>query len=208
MGRIILAFIIGGIALIVFGAREMMLGRVAKPTPQEMTCSQLCTSGPGDNAHIAMTEFIPCTFSCVVKESKRRSSWAGAWVPLVPRDGDYAKTLMAMVDENGEIDGELPVPQDVKVVAWVPKARDEADLLRLEGTTRLQGMVINEISGLGTKERQLLQQSYPQSNFNTCYVFEVGRTPTGIAGSVGMIAGGAAVAGLPIGLMVLRRRNG
>ena len=69
-------------------------------------------------------------------------------------------------------------------------ARNSGDVERLAAEDTLTGMVINEIDGLGSEERKLLESSYPGVDFKQVLIFEPGRKPMSTGAVYGMLGGG------------------
>ncbi|MCG3138202.1 MAG: hypothetical protein HJJLKODD_02063 [Phycisphaerae bacterium] len=208
MNRFTLAMIIGGGALIYFGIQESRLSSAAGKTPQTMTCQELSDKGPGENAHVIMTDFLLWDEQFVYesKSSSSSSSWTNVWVPAIPLNGDFHKKLLSMIGEDGELTGSLPEPP-IQVIVKSGKISNDAGLMLLGEQPTIQGMVVNEIESLDSKERRLLEESYPHVNFDRCWILHHGRQPSGSGKLVGMIGGGLALAGVGI-VMMIRARAG
>ncbi len=206
MFRILLGLIVLGLILIWTGYRESNLSAVAKDVPQSMSCADLAAKGPGDNAFIELSDFLLTTSSYVYEEKKGR--WRKVWVPAVPLHGEYHNRLLAIVnDTTGTAPDNIPLPQDIRVIVQDGDARNDNDVEELASRNVIRGMVINEIAGLDNDTRTLLTESYPHVDFEQCYVFEVGRTPSGSGGLIGYFGGGAALLALGIGGLVFRSRK-
>ena len=80
---------IGGIALSVYGFREWQLGSSASGTPQQISCLQLEKNGPGNNAHVRLTEFIALRNFVFQKRSHTDSDFSMVFIPVVAENGGY-----------------------------------------------------------------------------------------------------------------------
>src|SRR5262249_23115044 len=67
----------------------------------------------------------------------------------------------------------------------------------------VQGLVINVVSPLSSKEKDLIRDSFPSINFDKLLILEEGRTPTSALWSTSLIFGGIAVLLGGIGLLGL-----
>jgi hypothetical protein len=112
MFRIKIALLVGGIVLVVFGVQEWRLSQEAKEAPQTISCGDLSAKGPGDNAHIVLTDGLLCGDSFVYEAKKNNPKWNTVWVPIVPKDGEYIEKIRQMIaDGGGKINGPLPPPR-------------------------------------------------------------------------------------------------
>jgi hypothetical protein len=175
-----------GISLIVLGCREIMLWRIASDRPQVLRCADLGRNGPRSNAHVLLCDFRLCDSAFVYEE--RRGQWTQAWVPAVPR-------YEALDTGPGAAPGGAgpPAAPAVRVLVKMPRARSVADVVQAARQETLQGMVVNAIERLGRVERATLERSYPEVDFDACWILELDRRPAGFAAIVGSLGGGAAL---------------
>lgn len=197
MLRLKLLPLVIGCVLLFIGYQETRLASIASTTASDVTLADLERSGSGDNAHLRVSDFVLCTWDYVVTE--RKGKWSVAWVPAVAQDGRwFQEEIVAHLDENGQWpDGvDMPRPTDVKVVFKLTKARNDLDVAKVAAADSIEGMVINEIEGLDRGERDLLESSYPTSDFSSVTLFEPERQPMGMTALVGLILGGLVSMGL------------
>jgi hypothetical protein len=209
MARLLLVIIVLGGAMVFAGVQQMRLASGAKPEPQTLSCAKLIESGPGDNAHVVMTHFIMVNSSFVTETGKSGGRWKNVWVPVVPLGGDYEKQLLAMARPDGRLPASMtmPKPREIRMIVNSSKVGTEEELGALAGQDTLQGMVVNKVSSLGSKQKKILADSYPGVNFDDVLVLEHGRKPSTAAKSLGVIAGGGALALAGVGGFVVRRRR-
>ena len=196
MGRIKLLLVIGGIVLAFFGVQEARLASGAKPEPKAITCGELSASGPGDNAHVSVSDCLPLT-QAFVYESKSKSdtsTWSTVWVPVVPRDGEYVKMLRDKVAAGEDLKANLPPPTDIRVLLKSKKVHNQGELAMIESAETLTGLVTNKTESIGSQEKKYLSESYPGIDFTKCYILDHERKPAGSAQIAGMIGGGAVLA--------------
>ena len=177
MGRFVLVLIIIGAVLTFAGVQEMRLSSAAKPEPQEISCSELIENGPGDNAHVLLKDFL--ITPAFVYETGKSGNWKTVWVPAVPH------TMQS-------------VPNDVRLIVKSSRIRSESELDTLANQDKLQGLVVNKIASLGSKERKILTQNYPKTDFDKVYILEHGRQPASAGKSYGMMGGGLVLATLGV----------
>ena len=168
------------------------LNRGAKDTPQSITCDQLAAFGPGDNAHVELTDFRLCIDAYVYR--RKLTGWKGVWVPAV------AKTAADAWEQETEAGGAPKVP---RVIVKLPKAKNGRDVARAAEQATIRGVIVNRVESLGGEEKRLLSEKYPGIDFDRCWILQSGRRPAG-SGGVLILLGFAAVAGL-VGLWPVLR---
>lgn len=162
--------IIGGF-LLVTGLKEMRLASAASTTPQDISCMELAKNGPGKNAHVRLSDFLT-TGGGVFQKEENADTWQMVWLPLMPIDGDFADR--------------------VRVIVKSSKVHTQADVDNFNDQHQtLTGMVINQVESMSAKEKRLLQQRYPDSDMDACWIIEEGREPASSAKYCGMMLGGA-----------------
>ncbi|HEX3146666.1 MAG TPA: hypothetical protein VHR66_01105 [Gemmataceae bacterium] len=165
-----------------FGFKEKDIASASTQAPETITLKNLLARGIDGNANIVLTEFVPC--DNYVYESKG-SVWKSAFVPVVPKD-------------QADPGGHGGSPSAVKAIIFSTKARNENDLYSRVSQQQLAGLIVNKIRPLESKEKKLLLDSYPQSDFSTCVIIQEGREPASEEKTALMIYGG--IAGIVIGL--------
>ena len=188
MRRIFFALLVIGGVFVFLGIQEYRLSKVAKADAQTITCARLAAKGPGDNAHVRLTEF-EFTENYIYQEQKRSTQWRTSYVPAVPPRvlGD-------------------PAVRVVKVLIKSNKARNEDQLYAL-GQAPIEGVVVNKIAALGSDERRLLKESYPDIDFDTCWIVEAGKAPASTGKLMGMIGGGAGLSIVAAGLLLVAAKR-
>jgi hypothetical protein len=173
-----------GVMFVFYSFREMRLAVAASETPQRLTLAQLAANGPGDNAHVVLTDFALCDgYVCLVKVGRferlitgsdpTRKHWEGVFVPLVPLTPELRQRRA-----RGEAVGRQPAPGNVRVLLLSYAVHGVADLDRLDTQPQVRGMVINSIKSLDAKTASLLRELYPGTDFGNCLIFQEGRLPS------------------------------
>jgi hypothetical protein len=188
MGKKYLAIVlvIVGCVLGWLGIQEWRLSAGAEDKPHEITLKDLIARGPGDNAHIILKDFIPCENFLYVGK-KDSDHWKEAWVPVIPLDDPNKINLK---------------PTSFRAILKCSNVHNQGELERLAGKSPLQGMVMNEIESLGDKEKEVLRGSYPQTNFDRCWIIEPEREPAGLAKIGGYLGGGVVLMGVALFLFL------
>lgn len=190
MFRIKLIVLVVGCVLVYFGVQEARLSSTTKSQPQPISLAQLASNGPGDNAHVEIRDFL-CSPSFIYESKEGSNKWTCCWVPAVSLDSEYAAQLNAMlVANNGVLPNSFPDPKSFNVILKMPDVESERDFERIAAQDTAQGVVINLIEGLGGEEKKILKQSFPGVDLDACYIVEIGRQPSGVAKTAGLIGGG------------------
>ena len=169
-----------GLAGLYLGVQEWRLSRSARATPEHLTCEQLGDHGPGDNAHVIMSDLMLCDSAYVYRPEREGSPlWAEAWIPAVPRGSAYCQEI-ARLKQADRKRRTFPPPDDFRVLVKLTSTGAALDLSAptLNEFTRretLEGLVVNKIEKLDDEERKLLADSYPHVDLKRCWILEVGR---------------------------------
>jgi hypothetical protein len=208
MFRIKLVMIIGGGMLVWFGVQEWRLAQAAKETPQTISCADLSANGPGDNANIVLTDSLICVDSFVYEGKKNSTTWSKVWVPVVPSNGEYVQQIKELIEKNGgNLNITPPPPQNIKVILTSNKIPSQAEIGALTQQSSITGLVTNKIESLGNKQRKILEESYPGTDFTKCWIVDHDRQPSGMGKVAGMAGGGLVLSLVGVGMLVAGRSN-
>ena len=120
-------------------------------------------------------------------------TWTNVWIPVVP-------------SEEGNQAAKAPLrPTNVKALFFSTKIRNETELRSRLNEPRT-ALVTNRILSLDTEIRDLLQKSYPDTDFNKCLIIQEGRTPFSRE-VVYMLGAGAGWALLSLGVFLAAWRS-
>jgi hypothetical protein len=176
IGALVVAGILGYMTYV-----EGTMALQSSATPETISLKKLIARGPDGNAHIIITDFALC--ENLVNQANERSKdvWTQVWIPVVP------------IDEV-DPDARIPVtPRNVKALVFSTNVRNAIEVETRLAKPSIQGMVTNRISSLETKIRALLQQSYPDTDFDKCLIIQEGRAPFSV-GLVFLTGAGAVLA--------------
>jgi hypothetical protein len=196
--RIIIALLVGGGLLVFKGAQELMLASSASDAAQDITCADLGASGPGDNAHVRVTNFVSLS-NYVYRKSESGGDWQTVWLPIAPPN--LVKVPMFKKAKNPHL-----IPKDwvdssqVHVLIKTHKVRGEGDVQDAMMRETVDGLVINKIEKLTDKERDLLREAYPLMDVDNVQIVEEDRKPQGGMGMM-MLAGGIVLVLLGLAMM-------
>ncbi len=185
-----IGILIGGLVLVVMGVREWQLAGAAKNTPKTISCEELIKSGPGDNAHVIVTDALPVTVTFVHRGGDDNSGWLTVWIPVIPATSESVERLKAALSP-----GSKPLDRmfgQIELVVKSSNIHDRADLDRFKKTRTLQGLIISDVEQLSDKERDLLKSAYPMG-LGYPLLLEDGRRPSGIISRLFTIGAGIAL---------------
>ena len=171
--RFSLLLIVLAIILAAAAVDDWKLLGVAKTEPQSLTLEKLEAEGYGENAHLSLEDFFLCQNDYVVLEKKGK--WVEAYVPAVSLEGEFYKTILAAVQDD-DLDA-FYAPSSFPVLVTLD-VDNEDELMEMADRDVLTGMITNKIGGIGGKTRSILEESYPDTDFDTVLLFEVGRKPS------------------------------
>ncbi len=179
-GGLLAAVVVGGIALLVGAFMEGRLMGVASDRPQSMTLAQLADKGPGDNAHVLVTDYFPgnnFVYSQRTVSGMPTGNWTAVFIPVVPRTSNLIQDL----------GGEVKIPVDkIRVIVHSTGIHSDTDLARFFGKPTIQGTVVNSIRSLDGETQRLLREAYPGADFGSCYILQEGRKPSSAVFVLGM----------------------
>lgn len=187
MFRTIGLMLLVGAGLVVLGEREWQLASTARDEPTTITCAQLYESGPGDNAHLIVTDALVVTSKVVYKGTKGSDRWDVVWMPVIPADTESVERLQKSMDRDANTLDRLF--GTIKLVVKSTNVHDKGDLSALANARTLQGVVVNRIETLSGEERDLLRRNYPM-DFGEPWLLEHERQPSGIVKRLGLLGAG------------------
>lgn len=187
MIRFALALVVIGALLTFFGYNENKLASTADAEPQSMSAADLAANGPGDNAHIKLTDFwLLDTQSVVEYPENDESTYNKIWSPVIPADDPYVQQYITS-------DPNLPPPAytgKVGIVLYSTDINNDDDFNTAMTSGSVQGLIINEIDKIDGEELSLLQQGLPNMDADTVLVLEHNRQPKSAGTTILMMVGG------------------
>jgi hypothetical protein len=176
-------------ALGVMTYTEGTLAFKSSAEPEEISLKKLIDRGPDGNAYIILTDFVLCDNLVNEFNQSNKDRWTKVWIPVVTADE-------AALVPKGPLN-----PSKVKALFFSTKITNHQEIEARLHQPKVQAMVTNRIVSLDAKVRNLLQQSYPGTNFDECLIIQEGRTP--FSRGVVYLFGVGAVVALAVGLGLL-----
>lgn len=202
--RLALALVVGGAILTFFGYNENKLASAADAEPQKMTVAELIENGPGDNAHLVLSDFWLLDAESVVEyEGEDQSRYTKIWSPMISSGDAYVQRYLAFMASE-EVDA--PTYEDtIHIVMYSEQINDDNDFYNFLQKETVQGLIVNEIESISGEELSLLQQSLPGINADKVLIFEHNRKPKSSGATMAMMAGGVLLILTGPGLFFLGR---
>jgi hypothetical protein len=206
MGRASLAMVVVGGILCYFGFKEWQMREASSAEPERISLQKLIARGPEGNPYVLLTDFEWC--DDVVYEHKGGSApWEKCWIPVVPSGGAPAAGPFPgpRFGPGAPERPAGPSPTAFRAIVMTSKVNGPGAVPGYTRQTTLKGLVTNSVMSLGSKERDLLKQGYPNTDFDKCIIIQDGREPAGPGMLAALLGGGTALfgGGLVIGLMAL-----
>ena len=151
-----------GLGLLVWAGMEWKLSRASSAKPEEITLKQLLARGPDGNPNVILKDFRLADNFVYEEEGRNSKDWKKVWIPAVPA-GEAPK-------------GDEPFkPAKVRAVVFSFGVKNEDDFKAFRQRPQFEALVTNRIMSLGTQEKQLLEKTYPGTDFSTCLIIQEGR---------------------------------
>ncbi len=186
--NVVMAF--GGLVMMFIGYREYSLVSLSMPTAKTISMADLLEDGPGDNIHLHITNMLLWEGAYVYEADSEDGPFTMVWIPAISSDSETGQQVLAGIERGASPTGH---PPNIQMILRTDSCVDENAVgqLMLQGLqTGIKGMIINEITSLGSDEKKLLSEEYPGVDFEQCYIFEQGREPAGRFKMVALMFGG------------------
>jgi hypothetical protein len=195
----ILMLLFGGV-FVYLGIQETRLRGRSSAEPQHITCEQLSTSGPGDNLHVAMSDFVLLPMYVY---DFGLTGWSGAWVPAVSLQqlnrhvAQFLKVDLEQLDDVADekwdeaLDAIDVSSFSFNVIVSLPDVRGEKDVDEFGEQATIQGTIMDDFTSLDSDTRKLLREEYSGVDFDRCSILIAGRRPHSAGIALLYIVGGA-----------------
>ena len=156
-----------GCVLLFSAYQENQFRSIAYQEPSYLSCRQLFSDGYGDNANVVLNDCYLSAESMVYEYQYIKSNWTRVWVAAKP---DYSGQVRLVVTTNS-------VGNDAELQAFVRQ-------------TSFSGLITSEFYSLDLDVQTLLNESFPQVDFNEVYILQEGRAVSGSSHVVELLCGG------------------
>lgn len=178
---------------------RLKLASAASSEPQAITAADLIAKGPGDNAHVAVSDvYILESYSYYVYEDKP-NDYEKVWIPAIAMSDPWVQKVQAMVAEAEARNPENPdysaldslsYPSDIKLVIYSKELGSAAEVDAFIQGTDFTGLVLNGVTKLDGEEMTELKKMYPDLDTENVYLVEHNRKPKGTGTTMLMMVGG------------------
>lgn len=223
MFRLKLLLLIGGGVLAFLGFQEYQLSAGTSVEPEAIELSTIEDGGVPENPYLEIGPHWALYGGSVYEyrqgrfetgEPELSTDVTHTYYPIVSDSHPFIQTLASLEERYGsladapeeefpELRGNIAVLVKTKVFDTIGDIPDGFD--RSEG---IQGLVINRISSLDSKERELLLSSFPDLDIDQLAILEQNREPASQERSFGMMGGGALLSLLGLGWLASGLKQG
>ena len=195
----IIMVVVGGV-LGYMGFQEFLVSRGTSVEPAAVDLSKLEAGEAVPNNHVRIGEHIAVYAGCVYEyeQSKYESGDPNSstkvthlFYPII------SKTQAAKGIDNFAV---MVKTNQFKTIGAIPKS-DFSEV------TSIQGLIINEIDGLDSKEKDLVRSNFASIDFDKVLILEANRQPASLVKSLGMTLGGGVIALLGIAWFFVGRKS-
>lgn len=171
-----IGLLLAGSVLLWYAYREWKGSQGASASPESISLEQLIARGPEGNPHLLLRDYVPCDNYTSIP-NKQGDGWGWVYVPLIP--GKLPKYNESLPPSTGK----------VEVLARYGTIKEPHQLSLLRNPSGIRGLVVNTIDPLSSRDRDALQEHYPEIDLSRCAIVEEGRAPADefvIQGSAGL----------------------
>jgi hypothetical protein len=178
---LILFIPVGGIGLIFVSCTDRMPLHQSSPIPQSISCSKLLAEGPGENLHIALTDFKLDTNRRMSDSLFEEFSGNKVWVAIEPA-------------------GNTPQAGVIRLLLEKPIINSSTGLAELQQGGRIEGMLYRGTSSVNLREALRLHRRFPNTDWEACWLLRYGEQPPSAPVTYALITLGVLMilAGVPI----------
>lgn len=141
-----------GIVMVFVTAKEARIAAAASPTPQRISCSDLALRGPGENAHVEVTDFV--------------LGWANY---ETSESSDEWRTVWARARGTTPFHG--------SILVYSTGIRSSRSFWALSAGDAIRGTVVQGVGWIDAEIRKALQARHPDLDLDYCWVLRHDRPP-------------------------------
>jgi len=213
MFRLKILAVVGGAMLAFFGIQEFRVSQGTSVEPIEVELVDIETGKASENNHVRLGEHFAIYPGSVYQyrqgkyetgEPKPSASVDYTYYPVISADHRFFEELGQLAEKYGTLDAvpdaEWPEIGSFSVLVKTKRFKTIRSIPEsMNSEESVQGLVVNLIGGLDSKEESLLRESFPTIDVNEILIIEDGRKPASLAKSLGMAGGGIAITLLGVG---------
>ena len=192
------------------GFKEYRVGSGAKAEPDAVVLADLEKGIQSiDNNHITVGEHVAFYGAALYEYKKSKYASGGpkptskvnhAYYPIISAEHPFMQALGSLAEEYGGLENvpegtALPAIDQFSILVKTSRFKTINSIPDgLEEEKNVQGLIINRIKSLDSKEVKLIKQSFPNLNLKQVLILDQGRKPTSVIGALAIIFGGLVLA--------------
>ena len=203
------------------GIQEFRVSRGTTVEPLAVELSSLESGTAAANNHVLIGEHVAVYGGSVYEYSQddNSSRAPGAhtkvrvtYYPVISEDHTFFEQLNKLSEKHGTEDAipdaDYPTIDDFKVLIKTKRFKTIGSIPDgLSFQDRVQGLIVTSIDGLDREEKQLIHESFPNTDVENIIMIMEGREPASLGKSLGMCAGGSVMALLGVFSLFFLRRS-
>ena len=217
--KLIIIFIGGMVAFLGFEEYKVSMDSTEEPMAIELSILEENTKI--DNNHLKVENYM-ALYPYSVYEYQAKKGETGepgnntkvthTYYPIISQSHPYINQIAELSNRYEDLslvpDEEWPTVQKFSVLVKTKTFKTIGSIPdKYEIKTDIQGLIVNRIEELDSKEKQLVRESFPTVNMSKLLILEEGRKPSSMFKSFGMMGGGAVLSILGIGMFFMGRSD-
>jgi hypothetical protein len=222
VARLALILAIGGGVLVFIGGQEWLVSRGAGSEAAAVALADLENGTNPPHNFLRVGEHVAIYPACVYsyktskyaaqKDATPDSALNYCYYPILSPSHAFFKELEQAAAKHGGIDqipdDQFPEINDIRVLVKTQQFKQLRNIpTSIAHRDAIEGVVINQISSLGSEETKLLKQSFSRLDTAKVLILEEGRKPASLLKSLGMVLGGLALIGVGLVLFLANRNR-
>ena len=216
MIRLMLGLMFVGGFLVFLGYKELSLASSADDEPQTITAADLIANGPGENAHVIVTDLFIMDDGIIESYEDSPDRFTKIWVPACSMDepwiGDYLRVVEFAYESNpSDPDfssmNNVDMPTDFRLLIISDEVESEGEMDEFVRGEVVQGLIVNGVNLIGQENMDLLREKYPDADEGNVLILEHNRAPASMGKVLLFFVGGFALLLVGPGVFFIARRR-
>lgn len=200
--------IVCGVAIVYFQGWATFF---CSPQPQPLTCAELAANGPGDNAYVLLTDAYAPATSYVYKSRTRDEDgpYEYVYTAIIEFGGGWHQKAYEKYLQDGD-NYRMPAPRKVRILARFKNVRSGEHLAKKLDRDEIKGVIVNAFSPMSAEDKRLVDETYPLTDPDDCWVIEADLRPWPMALLIPTIVAAVGFTAIGLGMAIrddTRRRR-